>query len=572
MASSPATMIGADRAVARGLLVASLAHAGLYDELARLCGVRSRFASPAFKADRTGSARRPLRKINRHFSLQPNVPGQGIIAGYTPTFWGIVVLIGVATGLGGALLTVLLTFVEHISWSYDSGQLLAAVTRSGPGRRVIVLMVAGAIAGIGGLLVKRVRGSGAGEISEALWLGEGRLSFWSSQARGVLSIVIVAMGASLGREGAPQLTGAAVASSLSQWAKLPAWQRRLLVACGAGAGMAAVYNVPLGGALFAVEVLLGTLTLPVVLPALVTSGVATAVAWIALPDRATYSIPTFGVTGSQIVWAVIIGPLAGLLAVGWVRAIAAVNALKPTRWGRAVAPIVIFTAIGAIAIAYPQVLGNGKDLVQQVFTNHLGLALLAVLLVLKPVMTAACLGSGAPGGLFTPTLALGVLFGALLGRGWVALWPAVGIGSYAIIGGAAVLAASMQGPLSAVVLMLELTHTADGLIVPILLAVAEATIVARLLGAPSIYSARLQPRSDGHGPIEGVGPLQPLAPQATASGAHGGPSQRVVAVPTTATDPATVPATGATRAGAAERHGRLGVHEVIEDQQLHERE
>jgi CIC family chloride channel protein len=192
-----------------------------------------------------------------------------------------------------------------------------------------------------------------------------------------------------------------------------------------------------------------------------------------------------------------------------------------------VAPIVIFTTLGALAIAYPQLLGNGKDLVQQVFTNRLGLGLLAVLLVLKPAMTAACLGSGAPGGLFTPTLTLGVLFGALLGHGWGALWPGAGTGSYAIIGGAAVLAASMQGPLSAVVLMLELTHTADGLMVPILMAVAEATIVARLLGAQSIYSARLQLRGDARGPAQRVGPLEPPAPGESASHARVGPSHRV---------------------------------------------
>jgi hypothetical protein len=89
--------------------------------------------------------------------------------------------------------------------------------------------------------------------------------------------------------------GAAVASALSDWARLPDWQRRLLVACGAGAGMAAVYNVPLGGALFALEVLLGTLTLPLVLPALATSLIATAIAWIALPTAPTYTIPTYAV-------------------------------------------------------------------------------------------------------------------------------------------------------------------------------------------------------------------------------------------------------------------------------------
>jgi CIC family chloride channel protein len=452
--------------------------------------------------------------VSRHFSHQPNVPGKGIIASYGSRFWGSVVTIGVATGFGAALLTLLLNAVMHTSWSYQFGSFLAAVTRAGAGRHVIVLLAAGVVAGIGGLLIRRVRGSGAGEISDGLWLRGGRLSFWRSQARGVLSIVIVGMGASLGREMAPQLTGAAVASGLSEWAKLPPWQRQLLVACGAGAGMAAIYNVPLGGALFAVEVLLGTLTLPVVLPALATSAIATAVAWIVVPTRATYLVPTYGVTASQIVWAAIIGPIAGVLAICWVRIIARVNGLKPRRWGRVVAPVVIFTAIGVVSIAYPQLLGNGKDTVQLALTDRLGVVLLAVLLVLKPLATAACLGSGAPGGLFTPTLTLGVLFGGLLGHGWLAVWPGGAPGGYALIGAAAVLAASMQGPLTAVVLVLELTRHADSLMVPMLLAVAEATIVARVLGAPSIYSARLDVEEGRSEPGDAIGPLQPEAPVA----------------------------------------------------------
>ena len=228
--------------------------------------------------------------MRRHFSHQPNVPGQGIVAGYSPRFWALVALIGVAAGVGAALLTLLLNAVQYAAWDYRSGSYLRAVMSATAARHVVVLLAAGVIAGVGGLLIRRVRGSGAGEISEALWLGGGRLSFWRSQARGVLSIVIVGMGASLGREGAPQLTGAAVATVLSEWAKLPTWQRRLLVACGAGAGMAAVYNVPLGGALFAVEVLLGTLSLPVVLPAVAMSAIATVVAWVVVPDRPTYLV------------------------------------------------------------------------------------------------------------------------------------------------------------------------------------------------------------------------------------------------------------------------------------------
>jgi H+/Cl- antiporter ClcA len=216
------------------------------------------------------------------------------------------------------------------------------------------------------------------------------------------------------------------------------------------------------------------------------------------------------VRASLVVWAVLIGPLAGLVAVGWVRAIAAVTTLKPRRRGRVLVPIIIFTALGVVSIRYPQLLGNGKDTVAQALTNQLAVGLIAVLLVLKPFATAACLGSGAPGGLFTPTLTFGVLFGDLLGHGWAAIWPGPALGSYAIIGGAAVLAASMQGPVSAVVLILELTHTADGLMVPILLAVAEATIVARVLGAQSIYSARLA--DDPAEAAVALGPLEPEAP------------------------------------------------------------
>jgi H+/Cl- antiporter ClcA len=361
---------------------------------------------------------------------------------------------------------------------------------------VLVLLAAGMIAGVGGLLLKRLRGFGGGEVSEAVWLEDGRLSVVRSLSRGLLSIIVVAMGASLGREAAPQLAGAAAASRLCEKAGVPRWQRRLLVACGAGAGMAAVYNVPLGGALFALEVLLGTLALPLVLPALATSLIATAIAWIALSNQPTYHVPSYAVSVSQIAWAVVVGPIAGLAAVAWVRLVARVHGLRPSGRGRLIAPIVALTALGAVSIAYPQLLGNGKDTVQLADTGQLAVGVLAALLVLKPIVTAACLGSGTPGGLFTPTLTYGVLLGGLLGHGWTLVWPGAAAGSYAVVGGGAVLAAAMQGPLAATVLVIELAHHSDTLMVPLLLAVTEATIVARRLGAPSIYSARLgrQPR------------------------------------------------------------------------------
>jgi H+/Cl- antiporter ClcA len=156
-----------------------------------------------------------------------------------------------------------------------------------------------------------------------------------------------------------------------------------------------------------------------------------------------------------------------------------------------VAPVVIFTLLGVVSIRYPLLLGNGLDIVQLSALGQLSVGLLLALVILKPLATSACLGSGSPGGLFTPTLACGVLLGDLLGHGWTPLWAGSGAGAYALVGGGAFMAAAMQGPLAAVVLLLELTRHTDALMVPMLLAVTEATIVARVLRAPSVYSARI---------------------------------------------------------------------------------
>jgi chloride channel protein, CIC family len=430
-------------------------------------------------------------------SPQPNVPGRGIVASYSVRFWILVVLIGVASGLAGAALIELLRAVQRVAWSYQTGHFLEGVEHSSDARRVLVLAAGGVIAGFSALGLARL-GTG-GEVTEALWLRAGRMRLLVSLARALDSIVIVGLGASLGREAAPQQVGAAVASSLSDWAGLPVWQRRLLVASGAGAGMAAVYNVPLGGALFALEVLLGSVSLPLVLPALATSMTATAVAWIALPSRPTYLVPTYDAHASQIVWALLAGPIAALASVAYIRLIASAHELRPTGWLRVAAPIAAFTALGVVAIAYPEVLGNGKGVVQLALVGKLAVGVMAVLIVLKPLATAACLASGAPGGLFTPTLTFGVVLGGVLGDGWTQIWPGAPLGSYAVIGGAAVLAAGMQAPLAAVVLLLELTHKVDGLMVPMLIAVVEATVISRLLRARSIYSARLPGTSlDAH--------------------------------------------------------------------------
>ncbi len=325
-----------------------------------------------------------------------------------------------------------------------------------------------------------------------MWGGDGRLSFRRCQGTSAISEVVIGMGASIGREAAPKLLGGASASLLAGRGGLSAEQRRLLVACAGGAGLAAVYNVPLAGALFTAEILIGSITLPVMLPALACSWIATATAWIYLPDRATYTgIPDYRFTGSLMTFSLLAGPLLGLVSVAYIRLIGWVSHHR-ARGARALyAPLIAFGVLGVIGIWYPQLFGNGLDMARDAFLGIGSLGLLLALFALKPLVTAMCLGSGASGGLFTPTLSTGAVLGGALGLAWNLAWPGSPSGAFAMAGAAAVIGAAMQAPLSGLALVLELTHSGFGLMIPMMAATAIATAVAFYVDGYSIYSARL---------------------------------------------------------------------------------
>ena len=405
-------------------------------------------------------------------------------------FWLVVVLTGIGAGIGAILLTRLLELVQRLAWP-GSANLLDAASAAASWRHVLILLGAGVLTGGAQLALRRLTSGNAIDLTEAIWFRAGRLPALRTLGSAVLSVVLVGMGSSLGREGAPKQAGAVIANTLSDRARLSDEQRRLLVACGAGAGMAAAYGVPLGGALYAVEVLRGTLALRLILPALLASLIATAVAWFVLPDAVTYLIPAYPSAWPVVVWAVLAGPIVGLVSVAYVRAIAWADAHKPVGWRRVVWPIVVLGGLGVVSIPFPQLLGNGRDVAQLAVVGQVAPLLLLALVVLKPAATVACLGSGAPGGLFTPSLALGALLGGVLGYARSLLWPGAPLGLYALCGAGAVLAATTQGPVSAVVLVMELTGRDRSFIVPLLLAVVSATLVARSIEPRSIYDARL---------------------------------------------------------------------------------
>jgi H+/Cl- antiporter ClcA len=289
---------------------------------------------------------------------------------------------------------------------------LNAAEHANAWRHVWALLAAGAVTGLGQVILRQLSSGNGIDTTAAIWFHAGRLPAWRTLGSAVLSVIIVGMGTSLGREGAPKQAGAVMANVFADRWRLSDEQRRLLVACAAGAGMSAAYGVPVGSALFTLEVMRGVLALRFVLPALFASAIAAGVSWIALPDAPTYRIPSFANSAPAVAFALIAGPIAGVVSVWYVRLIMWADRSKPKDWERLIAPLVGLGLLGVVSIRFPQLLGNGKDVSQLAFTGQVAPLLLLALFMLKPMATALCIRTGAPGGLFTPSLTVGAMLGA----------------------------------------------------------------------------------------------------------------------------------------------------------------
>jgi chloride channel protein, CIC family len=408
------------------------------------------------------------------------------------SFWLAVALTGLCAGLGAAALTWVFRAVQELAWdAADPSALLEAARRASASRHIALLLGAGLLTGLGQWLLTRLTTGNGIEITAAIWFQAGRLPPLRTLASAVLSIVIVGMGAPLGREGAPKQFGAVFGNLASDLRRLSDDERRLMVAIGAGAGMAAVYSVPLGGALFALEVLRGALALRLVMPALAASLIAVKTASFVIPNAPIYAIPVYDISSDVYLWAIVASPVVGLWSVVFVRAIGWADRVRPTGWRRLVAPPAVLVIVGLLSIVFPELLGNGQDLAQALFLGPLVPIALSALLVLRPLATVASAASGAPGGLFTPSLAAGALMGSALGWLWLSIHPGGEIGLFALLGAGAMLAATTQGPISSLVLMMELTGQARAFALPMLTAIVVATATSRLIERRSIYEARL---------------------------------------------------------------------------------
>jgi H+/Cl- antiporter ClcA len=396
-----------------------------------------------------------------------------------PILAAATVVTGVGAGLGGMSLALLLHAVQHLAYGYSLGSLIGpesfldGVQAASPLRRVAVLEVCGAVAGIGWWAVHRF-GRPLVSVRKAVAAGDPRMPGFVTVAHVLLQIITVGLGSPLGRETAPREIGALVGGWIAHTARLTAEEARTILACGAGAGLAAVYNVPLGGALFVMEVLLRSFAAPVAIPALATSVIAAMVAWIGLGDQLQYTVPHLGISPSLIVWSMLMGPAFGCAAWSFTRLTSsAVKRAPLDRW-MIVWCLAVFSGIGLLSTRFPALLGNGKGALQLGLDGDVGLDLAITLLGLKIIATTASLRAGAAGGLMTPSLSIGALLAIVLGAGWNLFGPPVPTSSFAMVGAAAFLSASMRMPLTAMVLVFELTGADQDFLVPVLLAVSGA--------------------------------------------------------------------------------------------------
>ncbi len=341
----------------------------------------------------------------------------------------------------------------------------------------MVLMLAGLIGGFSWFLLRR-GGRAPVSVVDAVkgWRMPLLATFWHSTTQ----VVIVGLGASIGREVAPREMSAALSGLAADRLGLSIEDRRIIVACGAGAGLAAVYSIPLSGAVFALEVLLGKLSPRAVWPALAVSGIAVLVAhgW----DRGEpfYTVPDLTPTASLVVWALIVGPMIGALGHWFNRLVVRCEHARPTDGWLLVWMPLTFTAIGALSIIVPSILGNGQSTAQSAF-DATAIAPLAAIVAAKAVATLLTIRSGAWGGTLTPGLALGAGLGALTGLAWSMMWPGTAVAAFAFIGAAVFLGTSMHAPFTALVLLLEFTHQGSSVLVPTVLAIGGATAVVTWL-------------------------------------------------------------------------------------------
>ena len=406
----------------------------------------------------------------------------------------LALVIGMLAGLGAVL----------FRWAIHQGQELLwpmAATFTDQVRRAPGWWVMLAPAGIGLLLgpllcryAPEVRGPGVPEVMEALALRGGRIRHRVTLFKSLATAGFIAAGASVGREGPIVQIGASIGSSLTQLLGLRRENRRLAVACGAAAGIAATFQAPMAGALFAVEILLADLEIKSLSTIFIASVTGTVTARSLLGQTVVFTAPAFPQAHpAEFLLYALLGLLAGLAGLLLMWSIFRL----PKLWKRLGLPDWLTPAaggllVGGLGLAVPDCLGVGYEGINTALAGQIPLTLAAILLTAKLAATGLCIGSGMSGGIFAPSLFLGAMLGSLMAQAAGVVWPTAGLvpAHYALIGMGAMVSGTTLAPITAVLTIFELTYSYQ-VIVPLLVACIVSLLTVRILHGYSIYETKL---------------------------------------------------------------------------------
>jgi chloride channel protein, CIC family len=427
----------------------------------------------------------------------------------------IAVFVGLITGFGAVVFRALIGLIHNIGFlgkfsiPYDAS---VFAPPSPWGAFVILVPV------VGGILVTflinnfapEARGHGVPEVMDAIYYNNGIIRPIVAVIKSLASALAIGTGAAVGREGPIIQIGAALGSTFGQVITMAPWQRITLVAAGAGAGIAATFNTPIGGVLFAIELMMPELSARTFLPVALATGTATFIGRIFFGIHPAFAIPTALLTsehpatlGALLLFA-LLGAIIGLAATGFVRGLTYAEDLFEHVENRYLRHILGMLALGILIYVLYRTAGHyyvegvGYATIQAILTGGLALpGLLFVLFVAKLLATSTSLGSGSSGGIFSPSLFMGATIGGAFGSLVTAVHPAEGVtaATGAIIGMAAMVGGGTGAAMTAVTMIFEMTRDYD-LVMPSIVAVALAIGVRRLLSVENIYTIKLVGR--GH--------------------------------------------------------------------------
>lgn len=404
-------------------------------------------------------------------------------------------VVGVGAGLGAIALRWLISFFTRLSFS-DLGGLLAPVL----GRFHVILLPA-----LGGLLVgpivyffaQEAKGHGVPEIMAAVALKGGRIRPRVALAKSVASGITIGSGGSAGAEGPIAQIGAAVGSTVGQLLKMSDERVANLAACGAAGGIAATFNAPIAGALFALELILGEFSAAYFGTVVISSVVASVVANSVLGSGPILKVPAYSlVSPFELLLYLLLGLVAAPASLVFVRLLYFLeDKFDDAKMPPYLKPALGGLGVGLIGLVLPASLGAGYGTMEQALASKLSLLLMVALLVGKIVATSLCLGSGGSGGIFAPSLYMGAMLGGTFGTLAHLLFPSLTAapGAYAIVGMSAFFAGAARAPITSIIILFEMTGDYR-IILPLMLATVVSTTLSQHLQRESIYTLKLARR------------------------------------------------------------------------------